>query len=72
MSNQPAKKFRLGYVSATVWKNEGTERPFYTVDVSRSYKDADGNIQNTNALNAADCLNAAFLLQKANNWIMDQ
>lgn len=35
--NQPAAKFRLGYVSATVWKNDD----FYNVTLSKSYKDGD-------------------------------
>lgn len=72
MPNAPEKKFRIGYITANVWKNDGTDRPFYTVDVQRTYKDGDGNLQNTSSLNAADLLNAAFLLQKANNWILEQ
>lgn len=72
MSNGPAKKFRIGYVTANVWKNDGTDRPFFTVDIQRTYKDDDGNLKNTSSLNAADLLNAAYLLKKANDWIADQ
>ncbi len=71
MADKPAKKFRIGYVTATVWKNEGTERPFYTVNVQRAYKEGD-ELKNTSALNAADLLNAAHLLTIANAWIMEQ
>ncbi len=35
--NKPAAKFRLGFVTATVWKNDD----FYNVVLSRSYKDGD-------------------------------
>lgn len=72
MSNAPAKKYRVGYVSVNVWKNNGAERPFYTVDVSRSFKGDDGKLQNTPSLGHADALVAAHLLQRASDWIMEQ
>lgn len=72
MSNAPAKKIRLGLVTATVWKNDGTERPFYTTQLSVAYKDADGTWQNGDNLNADQLLNAAWCLQKANDWISTQ
>lgn len=71
MADAPVKRFRIGNLTASVWKNEGQERAFYTVDIQRSYKDGD-EWKNTTSLNASDLLNAAFLLQKANNWIMEQ
>jgi len=36
-ANQPAAKFRLGYVTATVWRNDD----FYNTVLSKSYKDGD-------------------------------
>ena len=72
MSNAPAKKIRIGFVTATVWKNENDGKSFYTVVLSRSYKDNDGNWQNGDSLNQDDLLNAAWTLQKANDWIANQ
>ncbi len=71
MSDKPVKKFRIGNLTVNVWKNEGTERPFYTVDIQRSYKDGD-EWKNTTSLNHADLLNAARLFQKAEGWISEQ
>lgn len=73
MSNQPVKKFRLGFVSATIWSNEAPtgDRKFYTVDVQRTFKDGD-DLRNTSSLNAADLLNAAKLLERAESWIAQQ
>ncbi len=31
MADQPAQKFKIGLLTATIWKNDG----FYTVDLSR-------------------------------------
>ena len=72
MTNAPVKKFRLGLVTCTVWKNEGAEKPFYTAQVARSYKDAEGNWKSGDNLNADDLLNAAWCLQKANDYITSQ
>lgn len=32
MANQPAKKIKIGLITATIWDNDG----FYSVDLSRA------------------------------------
>jgi hypothetical protein len=66
-ANQPAAKFRLGYVTATVWLND----KFYNVVVSRSYKDGD-DWKDTDQLGAGDLMNAARVLQRAEDYIATQ
>jgi hypothetical protein len=72
--NQPAKRFRCGYLSATVWQNESVngDGKWFTVDLTRAYKNADGEISHTTSLNADDLENARYLLRKANDWIQAQ
>jgi hypothetical protein len=65
--NKPAAKFRLGYVSATVWKNDD----FFNVVVSRSYKDGD-DWKDTDQLGAGDLMNAVKVLQRAEEFISQQ
>ena len=65
--NQPAEKFRLGYVTATIWKNDD----FYNCVLSRSYKDGD-DWQETDQLGAGDIMNAVRVLQRAEDWIAQQ
>lgn len=72
MSNQPVKKFRIGFLTATIWKNERNGKDWYSVDVFRTYKDGDDELKNTGSLNHADLLNAACLLTKAEAWIAEQ
>lgn len=67
--NQPAKKFRLGYVTVTVWKNDGD---FFNTVVSRSYKDNNDEWAETEQLNHGDLLNAAKCLERAEAWISEQ
>ena len=72
-TNQPAAKFRLGYVTATVWKNPGNgDKEFYNVQLNRSYKDDDGNWHDDGSLGHGDLLNAAKVLQRAESFIAEQ
>jgi hypothetical protein len=72
MSNAPAKKFRIGFVVATVWRNDNNGKPFYTVQLQRQYKDGDGNWKAGDNLNHDDLLNASKVLARAEGWIADQ
>ncbi len=65
--NQPAAKFRIGYVTATVWQNE----KFYSVKLSRTYKDG-GEYRETDSLGHGDLLNAARVLTRAEDFISRQ
>ncbi len=65
--NKPVAKFQVGFVRAAVWKNDN----FYNVTLTRSYKDGD-EIKDTPQLGAGDLLNAAKVLQRAEEWIAAQ
>lgn len=66
--NAPVHKERIGFVSAAIWTNDSG---FYSIKLSRSYKDGD-TIKDTDQLGSADLLNAAKVLQRAEQWIADQ
>lgn len=74
MADKPAKKFRLGFVTATVWKNSSNngDTTFYNVVLSRSYKTDSGSYEDTDQLGVADLLNAAKLLERSEAWISEQ
>ncbi len=65
--NKPAAKFRLGYVTATVWQNG---EHFNTV-LSKSYKDGD-EWKDTDQLGTGDLMNAVRVLQRAEDFISAQ
>ena len=71
MADQPVARFRIGLVTASVWENEGNNRPFYTVTLQRSYKDGD-TYKEARQLNADDLLNAAKVLERSEEWIAAQ
>lgn len=65
----PEKKFRLGPISATIWKaKEGTGSGLLTV-FEKSYKDKEGNWATTNHLTARDLVAIAWLAQKALDYV---
>jgi hypothetical protein len=66
-ASPPVAKFRLGYVTASVWKNED----FHNVTVSKSYKDGD-EWKDTDSLGAGDIMNAVRVLQRAEDFIAAQ
>lgn len=65
--SQPAAKFRLGYVTATIWKND----QFYSTVLTKTYKDGD-EYKDTDQLSSGDLLNAAKLLERSEQWISEQ
>jgi len=68
MTKSPAHKLRLGLITATIWDNDG----FYSVDLARSYKDAEGNWNNTASYAQSDLLNVAKCAERAELWIARQ
>jgi hypothetical protein len=68
MTKSPIHKFRLGLITATIWNNDG----FYSVDLSRSYKNSEGQWQSTTSYGHSDLLNIAKSAERAENWIARQ
>ena len=65
--NQPAAKYRVGYVTATVWKNGD----YFNAVLSKSYKDGE-EWKDTDQLSHADLMNAVLVLKRAEQFIADQ
>jgi len=73
MGNTPEKKFRVGRVSATIWKNTSTkdekEVVFYSVAIEKNYTDKDDKWQTTSSYNAEDLPKVSLLSKKAYEYI---
>ncbi|WP_425079899.1 hypothetical protein [Ruegeria denitrificans] len=65
MTQQPAFKFKIGLITATIWDNDG----FFSVDISRSYKNGEGDWRTTSAFSHNDLLNVSKCAERAENWI---
>jgi len=72
----PEKKFSTGAISATIWKNNGTNKKtgepveFRTIQIDRRYRDKEGNWQSTNSLRLNDLPKASLVLQKAYEYLV--
>lgn len=66
--NQPVKKYRVGYVTASIWKGDNG---FFNVTLQRSYKDGE-EWKNSDSFGAGDILNAIKVLARAEEYISTQ
>ncbi|HLJ92758.1 MAG TPA: hypothetical protein VKU02_06130 [Gemmataceae bacterium] len=68
---KPAHKLRSGALTVTIWKNDGENGPWYSCVPSRSYKQGDQWVE-TNSYSGDDLLRLTKLLDKADDWIMNE
>jgi hypothetical protein len=69
---EPVKRFRIGYLTAAIWKNRSGDNTFYNVTLQSRYKDDDGQWQDSASLSHHDLLNAAKVLTRCEAWIAEQ
>jgi hypothetical protein len=65
----PAKEIRIGLLKATIWANKKDDGKWYSVTLSRSYKDGDDQWKTSHSFGKDDLLVASQLLQQAFLWI---
>jgi hypothetical protein len=71
---QPAHKIRISNLTVVIWRNFSSEKgtTWYSVNVSRSYKNGDDLWKETDSLGFDDLLTMAKLLDDAHSWIAEQ
>lgn len=65
MANQPTETLRDGSLKATIWKNEGEKGAFFSVNLSRTYKDEAGNYHDSDSFSGSELLRIAHLASRA-------
>ncbi len=73
-NNQPIKKFRVGGIAASVWRNEesqpdGNLLVKHSVQIQKRYRDKEGNWQDTNYYFANDLPKLQLVVAKAYEFI---
>jgi len=63
--NKPVETIRDGSLSAVIWANEAKNGLRYSVELVRSYKDANDQWQNTGYLSNGEILRGSRLLNMA-------
>lgn len=69
-TNQPVQEIRMGLIKAVVWANPTKSNGvMHNVSLSRIYRDANGDWQETQSLGRNDLLLAAKVLDAAHSFI---
>ena len=63
--NLPLDTFRDGSLKATIWKRETDGKPFYSVELTRSYTSKDGKWRDSSSFVGDELLRIARLAQIA-------
>jgi hypothetical protein len=68
--NKPVQTIRYGSVKATIWRNDGEQGAFYTVTVSRSWRDKTTNEwHDSSSFHFKDLPHLAKAVSDAHSWI---
>ena len=68
--NKPVENIRDGGLTVAIWANESEHGTRYSVDLTRSYKDAEDKWQTTNSLSNGEILRGSRLLTLAYDRIL--
>ena len=64
-AKRPVDVLPDGKLKASIWRNESDKGPYYATELSRTYKDADGNLRNAHTFADGDLLKVSELARKA-------
>lgn len=70
-NNKPQATLRDGALKATIWKNQAENGTFYSVDLSRTYQDEQGDYHDSHSFSGSELLRIAHLASKAYDQITD-
>lgn len=62
---QPEDTIRDGMVKASLWENEGEHGPFISVELAKTYRDQDGELQDGKSFSLNDLLKIPGVVGKA-------
>jgi hypothetical protein len=64
-NNKPVDTLRDGALKAAIFENQGEKGPFYSVKITRTYTDAQGNYRDSSSFSGSELLRVAHLAAKA-------
>lgn len=65
--SRPAETLREGSLKAAIWRNENDKGTYHSVTLARTYKDRDGNLQDTNSFRSKDMLALSELARRTHH-----
>ncbi len=61
---KPVETIRDGAIKASIWKNQGEQGSFYSVQITRTYRDEAGDYHDSDSFSGTDLLKVAYLATK--------
>lgn len=71
MPNNKPEVISDGILKAKIWTKDSEKGPYHNITLSRTYKDQDGNYQESNSFNHNDLLAVSELARDAYNRVKD-
>ena len=68
-NQKPADTIRQGPLKASIWQNDGENGPMFNTKLSRTYRDKEGNFQETQSFRSGDLLGVAELGRAAHHRV---
>ena len=59
-------------IRAKVWTNSGKNGDWFNVEITRTYKDDEGELQDSKSYSRDDLLHVAYAARQAFEYILDQ
>ena len=69
--NPPVETLREGPLKAALWRNESERGAYHSVTLARTYKDREGQLQETSSFRAKDMLGLSELARRAHHHTHD-
>jgi len=63
--NRPEMVINDGAIKATIWKRDSSKGSFYATNFTKTYKDHDGNFQNSQSFSGTDLLKISELAKQS-------
>ena len=64
-NTKPIETLRDGAIKASIWKNQGENGAFYSVRVTRTFTDEQGNYRDSDSFTGTEIIRAGWLQLKA-------
>jgi len=64
-ANRPVARLRDGNIKAAIWRNETEKGPFFRTTFSRSWRDDEGHLRDTDGFSGTQLLQLARLAELA-------
>lgn len=70
-SRRPEETLREGSLKAAIWRNESQRGAYHQVTLSRTYKDAEGQLRDTGSFRSQDMLGLAELARRTHHEVQE-